>query len=395
MLSLLSGILIIRFLPLKEYAWYTIANTMLGTLTLLSDGGISLGVMSEGANVWQDKKKLGIVLITGISLRKKFALVSLLVSVPILLYLLVHQKATWFTACTITLFLIPAFYAALSDNLLEIPLKLHQEVFLLQKNQFLVAFFRFLLTCLILVSWPITSLIILASGLTRIFGNIKLKKFSKNYYDTQSTKDSIIKQRILNKVRRVLPESIFYCLAGQLNIFLISFFGKINSVAQIGALGRLTIFFSVVGVVFNILIIPRFARAATQKIKLAKLLLVSFAFAIGIVFIFILGCELFSTQILLLLGREYHNLKFELILSATIASLSLLGNIGFGFNASKGWIISPVLTIPISIISFAISIYIFDISTLTGVLYMGILTTFIQVLLNNGFLFWKIIKIEH
>jgi hypothetical protein len=45
-ISLISGILVIRLLPTHEYALYTLANTMLGTMSLLADGGISTGVMS-------------------------------------------------------------------------------------------------------------------------------------------------------------------------------------------------------------------------------------------------------------------------------------------------------------------------------------------------------------
>ena len=40
----ISGILVIRLLPVQEYALYTLANTMLGTMTVLSDGGISTSV---------------------------------------------------------------------------------------------------------------------------------------------------------------------------------------------------------------------------------------------------------------------------------------------------------------------------------------------------------------
>ena len=76
-LGFASGILIIRLLPVQEYALYTLANTMLGTMTVLADGGISTGVMSQGAKVWQNKVMLGKVLATGLDLRRKFAIFSL------------------------------------------------------------------------------------------------------------------------------------------------------------------------------------------------------------------------------------------------------------------------------------------------------------------------------
>ena len=86
-IGLISGILVIRLLPTHEYALYTLANTMLGTMTILADGGISPAVMAQGGKVWDDRDKLGAVLVTGMELRKKFVMVSLAVSIPLLIYL--------------------------------------------------------------------------------------------------------------------------------------------------------------------------------------------------------------------------------------------------------------------------------------------------------------------
>ena len=130
-LGLVCGIIVIRLLPTQEYALYTLANTMLGTITVLADGGISSGVMSQGGKIWQDKEKLGAVLTTGLDLRRKFAIGSLLIITPILIYLLLHHGARLITSILIVCSLIPAIFAALSDSLLEIAPKLHQEIILL------------------------------------------------------------------------------------------------------------------------------------------------------------------------------------------------------------------------------------------------------------------------
>src|SRR5271154_6478196 len=72
-IGLICGILVIRLLPVKQYAWYTIANTLLGTMFILADSGITTSVMAQGGKIWQEKVKLGIVLDTGMHLRKQFA----------------------------------------------------------------------------------------------------------------------------------------------------------------------------------------------------------------------------------------------------------------------------------------------------------------------------------
>ena len=167
-IGLVSGILIIRLLPTHEYGLYTLANTMLGTMIILADGGISPGVMAQGGKVWQNSEKLGAVLATGLELRKKFAAISLIVSTPILLYLLLKQGASWVSAVLIVAALIPAFYAALSDALLEIVPKLHQTILPLQKNQIVVVVARLFLSGITLFAFPWTYVAILATAVPRI-----------------------------------------------------------------------------------------------------------------------------------------------------------------------------------------------------------------------------------
>lgn len=153
-LSLASGIAIIRLLPSQEYAFYTLANAMIGTMSHLSDGGITTGIMMQGGKVWNDKEKLGTVLYTGMNLRNKFSIVTLIIILPILGYLLIHQNASLLTTSLIILSLIPAYYANLSDALLEILPKLHQDIKPLQQNQLIVNFMRLALSAAILFFFP-------------------------------------------------------------------------------------------------------------------------------------------------------------------------------------------------------------------------------------------------
>ena len=181
--GLISGILVIRLLPTQEYALYTLANTMLGTMTNLADGGISAGVMAHGGKVWQHREKLGVVLVTGLDLRKKFAVGSLLVATPVLLYLLHHHGASWLMSALITVSLIPAFVTALSGGLLVVAPLLQQDIFPIQKNQINTNLGRLALLMLTLFFFPLTFLAVLAAGIPQIWANRRLRKISVGYAD--------------------------------------------------------------------------------------------------------------------------------------------------------------------------------------------------------------------
>src|SRR6476469_43386 len=93
-ISFLSGILLIRRLDQREYAYFTIANTMQGTLNVLADIGISIGLVSIGGRVWHDRHRFGQLVNTALGLRRKLGFVAVIVVVPILYYLLVKNGAS-------------------------------------------------------------------------------------------------------------------------------------------------------------------------------------------------------------------------------------------------------------------------------------------------------------
>ena len=371
--SILAGFLIIRLLPMQEYAYYTIANTALGTMTVLSDGGISSGVMAQGGKAWQDKTKLGVVLATGLALRKRFAAVSLLVSIPILLYLLLHQGAGWLTSMLIVLSLIPAFLAALSDSMLEIVPKLHQDMKPLQINQLLVSIGRLLLGYLLLMIYPMTFVALIANGLPRIYGNIKLKSIASKFVVFTKESDGQEREQILTITKKILPVALYYSLSSQITICLLSLLGNSANVAQMGALSRLTMAVTFLSIFFSNLSIPRFARIdAEKKGYIVRFFLVNQFILISVGCCIVFFVWLFDVELLLILGKAYVNLSRELVLSTLAACIALLTNISGNLLATRGWIMNPLPVVVINISVLLISLWFFDLTSLIGTIYYNI-----------------------
>lgn len=388
------GILIIRLLPVDEYAWYILANTMLGVLSVVGDAGISQGVMAEGGKVWQDKDKLGVVLATGMDLRRKFALVTLLFVTPILFYLLLENNASWITATMIALSLIPSFYSSLSDTLLQIVPKLHQNIGALQRNQVEVSVGRLILNAATLFIFPFTYVAIMANGIPRIYGNIKLRKIARANVTIEQKPDPEVRGRILNMVKRILPGAIYYAFNGQLIIWLASFFANTSSIASIGALGRINMLLSLFTMIINMLIIPRFARAQHNKRLLLKLffhiLLVSILVLFGFL-ILIYGCK---TQILWLLGEKYQDLSFELILMVVAGALNMLAGVCFSLYTSRGWVLKPMILITVNLSAAIFGVVTFNLAELSGLLYLNITIALVAFLINAIYCLYKILKLN-
>lgn len=391
-IGVVSGILIIRLLPTHEYALYTLGNSMLGVLTMLADSGISTGVMAQGGKVWQDKKKLGAVLVTGADLRKKFGLVSFLIAAPILLYLLLYNGASGLTSVLILGSILIAFVAALSTSLLEVGPKLKQDILPLQKNQLQANIGRLALIGCTLIVFPWAFVAIAGNGLPRFWANFRLKKLSASYADWHQSADPLVRKEILAIVKRILPGTIWVCVAGQVTIWMISLFGTVTAIASLGALSRLTMILTLLTTLFSTLFIPRFARLIFNR----KLLLKRVIQALG-VFALVSACilvvvRLFTAELLWILGRNYNMLHKELLLSVTISCVGMMAGLSYQLAGCRGWIIKPLVSIPLSFLFIVCGIFLFNISTLTGILYFNLFIMTGEVLKNVTYLLLKIMK---
>jgi O-antigen/teichoic acid export membrane protein len=393
-LGLVSGILIIRMLTPAEYALYTLANTMVATMTLLADGGISAGVMAQGAKHWDNPTKLGTVFSTGFNLRKKFAVGSLLVALPILLYLLNYHGASWFMAFIITLALVPAFITNLSNQLLVIIPKLNQDIYPLQKIEVGVNIARLAFLGLFVFVFPFAFIAVLAAGIPQIWGNKKLFKLSSKYADLNQKEDQVVKKEIYTFVKRMMPGVIYYCLAGNLTIWIASLVGSTDAIAQLGALGRLAMILTISSVLFNTLITPRFAKMVASSNQLLKrygqinIGLICFS-VITIVFVW-----LFSSQILWVLGPDYMNLNLEVVLVIVASCINFVGTASFSLYISRGWVINPLVSIPIEICSIIIGVYFIDISSIQGILNLNIFIALVNATMHVVFSILKIVKFK-
>lgn len=338
---------------------------------------------------------MGTVLATGLDLRRKFAIASLLVSVPILFYLLLHNGASWIMALLIATALIPAFYATLSDSLLEIIPKLNQTIVPLQRNQIEVGVARLFLSGLTMFIFPWAFVAVLTAGIPRIWGNIGLRKIVYSMADKDQKPDEEVRKEILSLVKRILPTSIYYCFSGQITIWLVSVFGNTHSLAQLGALSKVSVMLSIFNVIIATLIIPHFAKLMSNKyllfnrfLQIMGLLLVLVS---GIIFI----VYLFPTPILWLLGDAYKGLQFELLLSIISSCIGLLGGVVFNLYTSRGWAMSPIISILINLFSIVFFARLLDLNSLKGVLFFNIALGIVSLLQTILFCTYNILLVKN
>lgn len=393
-LGFMVGILIVRYLTTDEYAIYTLAITMQSTLSVLTDGGIGSGFFSEGGQVWNQPNKLGQVIRTGISLRRRFTFFSLMLTLPVFFILLqYHNISLWYTFA-IVISIVPAFYLNLSGAFYEMALKLNQDLVHLHQIQLVTSILRVIIQFIVLLIFPISILILLVNGIVQYFSTQNLKKRALSFADLSVSSNNELKSRMLKLVIRTLPGTIYFSFSSQITNWLISIFGTTTNIAQLGALGRFSMVFNLFASVFAIVVLSKFSKLPFHSKLITKNFLL-ILFSLVLFNLVILGFVwVFSTQLLAILGPNYSALTSELFLSILAGTIGLISNSTFSLLSVKSWFINPFIFIPLSILSIVIGIFLCDVSTLTGVLYLNIFVNLVQLIVYLYFGLFKIRELK-
>ncbi|WP_199221069.1 hypothetical protein [Coraliomargarita sinensis] len=388
-IGFICGILVVRLLPSSEYAYYTLANTMLGTMTLLADGGIANGVMAQGGKVWKDKMRLGTVLSTGIVLRKKFAVFSLLVATPVLLWLLRTNDASWLMSVMITLSVIPAFISALTGKIIRIGPKLNQDILPLQKITVLQNSGRLFLTAIFVFAFPFAGIAILATGISEVYANYRLRRISHKYADFSQKEDPEVRSKILNTVKRIMPGAVYYSISSQITIWVISIFGSTQALAEVGALTRLGMVLTVFSITFSTLITPRFARFPfAPKILIRYFLGIQLALIL-LAYAIVTTVWLFPAQVLWILGEGYAGLTSEVVLMSAGYAFGLVGGCMSQLCSSRGYLFKGYIMVGFGVLQNAM-ILLVDYASLEGILLYSLLVSLTSIVYTNAQFLFKL-----
>lgn len=185
-------------------------------------------------------------------------------------------------------------------------------------------------------------------------------------------------------IRSQAANAIFFCLQGQITIFLISVFGRrAAAVAEVGALGRLAMIFTVLGSLIANILAPAFARC--QKRGKLPWLYAGIVGGVAAFSLLVLGGAIFlPNEFLFVLGPRYAHLQHELVLMVGGAILYMLASTIWTLNASRAWIAGSWLYIPLTLGTQIALIPVIDFSTVTGVLTFNLVSVAPSLLLNLG-----------
>jgi O-antigen/teichoic acid export membrane protein len=380
-LGFVSGILVIRSLSQQEYAYFTIANTMQGTLNLLADIGVSAAVISIGGRIWKEPHRFGQLINTALGLRRRLAGLAILFVVPVLYFLLARNGAAFAYRFVLLGLVVAGLLPQLATGVLSVVPRLRSDISRIQIIDFSTALLR--LGGLAALLWILNAGIAIAVAMLAFFFQyLMLRHYAASVVDLHAPTNDEDRHTIVGFIRKLAPNALFYCFQGQITVFLISIFAnRATSVAEVGALGRLAMIFAVLSNLLANVFIPAFARChSLRKLRFLYAAVVGAVAAFGVAVITL--AALFPTQFLVILGNRYTHLHGELLLMVAGAVLNAFAGAIWGLNSAKGWISGSWLYIPSTLATQVVLIPFIDFSSVSDVLFFNLISAVPNVLLN-------------
>jgi len=381
-LGFLAGIMVVRALPKEDYAWFMIVNTIGPVMNMLSDNGVTNSLSAIGGRFWQDDVRMGSLVRTAMILRRRLVVISVLAITPVLIWILWRNQASPAAIAWLVPITLVGVFFQLNTGVLSVVISLRQQVGRMQWLAFSGVLPRLALIALLAALGLLNAPLTVAAGTVALAGQFwLLKRWVKPQIVSNAPPDREFRRDILSIVKRQAPLTIYFCLQGQIGIWLISIFGNVQHVAEVGALGRIGMIFLILISTTSALVVPRFARCQDPTRLRSRYFQILLGFS-GIVLLGTLFSWWLPGPLLWLLGPKYDQLGGLVWLAVLATGTGSLAGLLYSLNVNKGWIPPAAIVVPVDIINQVVLCFCFDLSTVRGILLIGVLAPVIPTLIN-------------
>src|SRR4029077_11581941 len=126
--------------------------------------------------------------------------------------------------------------------------------------------FRLLLILGVIYVFSTAGLAVAIATATFLLQYVLLRSYAAKVVDLTASENREDRREIMRLIKNLAANALFYCFQGQITVFLISFFGRhAGSVAEVGALGRLAMIFTVLMNLLTNIFVPAFARCHDKR----------------------------------------------------------------------------------------------------------------------------------
>lgn len=337
--QMLTAFLVVRSLAKTEYAWYSLANNLVGALGMFTVTGIGTGLMPLAGEVAHDRLKLGSVLASAGRFRVSLLAFGALTGLPVFVHLLLHSDCSPLNTAVLVAAALISVMSSIASQMFATPLSLARRYNIPQWENIMNSTLRLLCVAALIFAGfadAVTVMIVtVLAPLPTLFGWLLPKARAHAAFEQHS--DPAATQRLKKHFIVGLPTSLTYLFEAQIAGFIIGFAGGIDKVADLGAISRVALILQVPIAVASGVLLPRMSAENDLK-RLWKMWVSSSTIALVSGALILLGGWLLRHQLLLLIGPAYAGLEHELVFYLAFQVFAFFITVVSTPVQSKGWV---------------------------------------------------------
>ncbi len=384
-LNLITGFLLVRWMTKETYAQYSVAFGFQSTVGVLVDLGFSGSIVALVGSRGGDPAVVGAFIRSAKHYRRLLFATVVPVAAVVFWWMAGRQgwdhttRALLFGSVVVALWVQgwAAYYGA--------PLLIHHRLGAFYRAQIESAAAR--LGGSLFLQWigrlnAVTSAWL--SCLSLLLCAWFYQRSATPYVQEPARPDPAANREMTRFLAPVIPGTIFYALQGQLTLFLITFFGRSQNIAEVAALGRLTQVLIMLGAFNGVVIEPYVARLHHSQLPRRYPLLLGGGILVAAALA--LFAFAFPGPLLWLIGEKYAHLQHEFSWSILAWGLNYIGGLMWLMHAARKWVFwwHTALTCTLLTLSQFLGVWWFDLSTTLGIFQFSMLTGAANILAHTA-----------
>jgi O-antigen/teichoic acid export membrane protein len=372
LLGAVAGLLLIRFMTVREFALYTLAFSVVTFFNFFSDLGSTTSLLHFFHSSAREGRAFEPYLAAVISLRRIAFLLGaagVVISFP---YMAAAKGFGWREISLVTAGILACVWFQIQSLIRILALRLHNLYIQSYRAEVGGTMLRLLLAALMvgtgqLLAWLGVAASAAASGLSTILAR------PERPVVPPAEGLGVYRRQILRYLLPTLPSALYFSMQGPLIVWLSATFGSTRTIAEVGALGRLGLLMGMFSGLIGVVFLPRLAGVSDDSLYRRRCLQYGFL-------LFLLAAALFTAAallprwFLLLLGPHYSGLQRELLLIVAGSGLSLLGTYFASVNLARGWTRFQGATVAVELTGQIVFVKLLPLSSTAGVLRFTLLS---------------------
>lgn len=376
--GMIAGLLLTRFMPVREFALYTLATSVVSFFTFVSDLGSTSSLVFFFHRTARAGGEFGDYLAAVLGLRRIAFLTGAAAVVLAFPATAFHKGFARWDVALATLGILATAWFQISASVRVLALRLSDRYGQSYRAEMAGGALRLaaaltMIGAALLRAWIAVAAAALAAAL--------VARLARSPQPRAAADLAPYRRQVLRYLVPSLPSAVYFSLQGPLVVWLSATFGSTRNLAEVGALGRLSLIVGLFSGLTGVVFLPRMARITDDRLFRRRYLQFG-ALLLAVAGGLLATALVFPRLLLFVLGPHYSGLHRELLLVVAAAGVTLLSGYAVGVNLSRSWNRWESAAVAVLIAAQAAFVAVLPLGTTAGVLWFNLLSALVGLSLQ-------------